>query len=267
MKLNAMMSICLPLVLSFSAMAEFDETMIQSPIKESNEEILFGTSCRTRDHGRWDVCFSVRPDESRLMKSFKFTNYGDNEMVPMSGFGIGRDFEFNFEGLARSDMNLLVWDSPDESESHAHLKLLTFFPRAVMPAIRYESDADKDIVIVTLPTREEVVFNGKTREVISGVLKEGAIRQSSNGAALAPNIQYTGTGVVIEASALADWPVGVAQRITTIKKIGQKSCLVPAKELWFTDNSKGGNVFFNKKLITDLAFDSWLKKRCGFSIY
>jgi hypothetical protein len=187
-------------------MAEFDETIIQSPIKESNEEILYSTSCRTRDHSRWDVCFSVRPDESRLMKSFKFTNYGDNDMVPMSGFGIGRDFEFNFEGLARSDMNLLVWDAPDESESHAHLKLLTFFPRDVMPAVRYESDADKDIVIVTLPTREEVIFNGKTREVISGVLKEGPIRQSSNGAAsLLPGIGAEVTKELTAKAATKTW--------------------------------------------------------------
>ena len=254
-------------LLTFNAFAEFNETQIQYPIKESNEEILYGSSCRTREHQLWDVCFSINPQGAKLMRSFKFSNYGENDIVPNSGFGVGREFEFNFEGLARSDMSLLVWDSPDQSESHAHLKLLTFFPREVMPAIRYYQDANSDVIIVTLPTREEVIFNGKTREVISGALKEGPMKQTATGHALAPDVQYQGRGVVIEASALADWPVGVAQRIATIKKAGFKSCLVPISELWFTDHGKGGNVFFNKKLISDSAFDQWLKKRCAFSIY
>lgn len=249
------------------AFAEFDETKIQSPIKESNEEILFGSSCLSRDHSLWDVCFSINPQNEKLMRSFKFSNYGENVIVPVSGFGVGREFEFNFEGLARSDMSLLIWDSPDEQESHAHLKLLTFFPREVMPAIRYYQDAETDVIIVTLPTREEVLFNGKTREVISGALKEGPMKQTAQGHAINPDVQYQGHGVVIEASALADWPVGVSKRMATIKKIGHKSCLVPINELWFTDHKKGGNVFFNKKLISDLAFDTWLKKSCGFSIY
>ena len=248
-----------------------DETIVQAPLKDSNEERLMGTVCRTRNHLRWDFCSNRDDDGNELMKSFKFTNYGGNNSVPMEGFGVGREFEFMFEDLARSDMGLLVWDSPDEVESHGHLKLLTFFPREVLPAIRYESDSEKDVVIVTLPTREEVVFNGKTKEIVSGALKEVPLSQDRSGAALNPGVSYEGSGVVIETHALADWPVGIAQaeagNSAIIKKKGFKNCTVPVKDLWYTDHSKGGNVFFNKKYVTDVAFDSFLKKRCKFSMY
>lgn len=249
---------------------DHDETIIQAPLKNSNEEPLMSTICRTRTHLRWDVCYNRDDNENEKMKSFKFMNYGGNETVPMGGFGVGREFEFMFEDLARSDLGLLIWDSPDEYEGHAHLKILTFFPRDVLPAIRYESDSNKDIVIVTLPTKEEVIFNGKTKEVISGVLSEGQLRQDADGYAINPDVTYQGSGVVIETHAIADWPIGFepqAKNKAIIKKKGFKDCAVPVSDLWYTDESKGGNVFFNKKYVTDAAFDSFLKKRCQFSMY
>ncbi len=252
---------------------DFDETKIQAPFVDSDNEALQSTVCKTRDHERWDVCFTRYEDQDNAeqMKSFKFSNYGENKIVPKAGFGVGRDFEFMFEGFARSDLGLLVWDMPDEVESHGHLKLMMFFPRTVMPAIRYVSDADKDEVIVTLPTKEEVVFNGKTKEVLRGVLAEGPIKQDSEGNGLNPDLSYNGTGVVVEADRLNDYPVGLAAQgknnYATIKKKGFKDCKIAVKDLWYTDDTKGGNVFFNKKYVTDQAFDKLLKSKCKFSMY
>lgn len=258
-------------VSAFADLPEFDETIIRAPLKELNETTLYGGGCNTRDHLRWDMCYTIDRQDNYTPRSFYFTNNGGNTSVPNKGFNVSRSFEFNFEGLARSDMSLMIWDSPDDFESHGHLKLLTFFPRDVMPAIRYESDSTKDILIVTLPTREEVVFHGKTREIISGALTEGPMKQTSSGAAIAPDVQYNGLGVVVESSALADWPVGfegeASARIVTIKKKGQKTCYVPGKDLWYTDHSRGGNVFFNKDLYSNAAFDTYLKKNCSFSLY
>ncbi len=264
------LSLFISTAISTAAFAEFDETQIQAPIKESNEEILYGSTCRSREH--WDICFSVNPQNERTMKSFKFTNVGGNPTVPQEGgFMVGREFDFGFEGLARSDMNLLIWDAPDENESHGHLKIMYFFPREIMPAIRFDNSQGVNTLIVTLPTREEVVFSADTHEVISGALTEAPIKQTSTGHATAPAVNYKGRGVVVEASALADWPVGFegdrASKTVLIKKVGQKNCIVPGKELFYTDHSKGGNVFFNKKYITDAAFDSYVQSRCGFSIY
>ncbi len=250
---------------------DYDESSITTPLTDSNEESLYNTVCKTRNHLMWDVCYNRDENNIESMKSFKFSNSGENVIVPMSGFGVGREFEFMFEGFARSDLGLLIWDAPDTTESHGHLKLLNFFPRDILPAIRYESNNEKDVVIVTLPTKEEVVFNGKTREILSGALTEGPIKQNSDGSAVSPDVQYVGSGVVIETHALADWPVGFtaqqSAKNATIKKRGQKTCTVPVKDLWYTDHDKGGNVFFNKKYVTDVAFDSFLKSRCKFSMY
>lgn len=251
---------------------DYDETKIQAPFTESNEESLQTSICRGRAHGRWDYCSILFPNDLEQMKNFKFTNWGENKIVPKSGHSIGRDFEFQFEGFARSDLGLLIWDMPDEYESHGHLKLMMFFPRLVMPAIRYVSDADKDWVIVTLPTKEEVIFNGKSKEIIGGVLNELPIRQDSDGSALNPGVTYTGTGVVMEADRLHDYPVGLTAQLgknnlATISKKGHKNCKIPVKDLWYTDDSKGGNVFFNKQYVTDEAFDKLLRQKCKFSIY
>lgn len=255
-------------LLSSNLFAQFDETVIQPPLKESNDVTLFGLSCRTRSHLQWDICFNILKDETRIERSIKIKNYGENKIVPTSGLLTGREFDFMFEDFARSDLSLLIWDSPDESEKNGHLKMMMFFPKNVLWSIRNEYDSTKDHLIITLPTEEEVIFNAKTREIISGALSEGPIRTNANGTAKAPDVQYTGSGVVISSSALADWPVGIAgPKYASINKKGYKTCLVPQADLWFTDHKKGGNVFFNKKLISNENMDSYLQKKCGFSIY
>lgn len=251
---------------------DFDETKIQAPFTDSNEEYLMSTICKTRDHGRWDVCFEKFENGEEQMRAFSFYNWGENKIVPKSGFGIGRSFEFMFEGFARSDMGLLVWDSPDEVESHGHLKLMMFFPRTILPAIRYESDATTDLVIVSLPNKEEIIYNGKSKEIIDGVLKEGPIKQDSEGNALNPDLTYAGKGVMIEADRLNDYPVGLTAQsnknnMATIHKAGHRDCKIPVKDLWYTDNNKNGNVLFNKKYVTDKALDQLLKSKCKFSMF
>lgn len=255
-----------------AVITDYDETKIQAPFADSNEELLQTTVCRTRNHLRWDFCSTRYQNGEEQMKDFRLSNRGENKIVPKAGYGVGRDFEFQFEGFARSDLGLLVWDMPDEYESHGHLKLMMFFPRHVMPAIRYISDSEKDWVIVTLPTKEEVIFNGKTREIVGGVIDELPMRQDSVGAALNPGLTYTGSGVVVEANRQADYPVGFAAQqgknnTATITKKGYRPCMIPVKDLWYTDDTKGGNVFFNKKYVTDAAFDKLLKQKCKFSMY
>jgi hypothetical protein len=255
-----------------SAWADYDETILQAPPKESNEEKLMSTVCRTRDHLMWDVCYNRHDDGTESMRSFKFSNVGENKIVPKSGFGVGRLFEFNFEDLARSDLSLLLWDMPDEVESHGHLKMMMFFPRTYMFAINYVSNDQEDSVNVTLPTGENVQFNGKTYEITGGVLNETPMAQDSEGNGLEPKVNYTGTGVVVWAHRLNDYPVGVSnaarkKQTAYIAKKGYPLCKVSASDLWYTDPQKGGNVFFNKKFITDAAFDTYIKKNCKFSMY
>ncbi len=273
-KILASIIVTLPITMNLAnakVITDFDETKIQVPFVDSNEEYLMNTICKTRTHLWWDYCSTKYENGEEQMKSFKFSNLGENKIVPKSGFGVGRTFEFLFEGFARSDLGLLVWDMPDETESHGHLKLMMFFPRIILPAIRYELIGNQDTVIVTLPNKEEVLFNGQTSEVLSGVLKEDSIKQDSEGNALNPALTYTGVGVVVEADRLNDYPVGITAQsknnYATIKKKGFKDCKILVKKLWYTDDSKGGNIFLNKKYSTDLAFDELLKKKCKFSMY
>ncbi len=252
---------------------DFDETVVQAPLRQSNQESLDNNpfTCITRDHLLWSTCYNVGTKDMYVPRSFNITNEGGNPSVPKSS-SASRKYSFEFQGAALSDMSLLIWDSPSDTTSHGHLKLMTFFPRDVMPAI-HKSETDKDIIIVTLPTREEVLFNSRTKEIIGGALKEGPMKQSGKGAAMAPDVQYTGSGVVVEATARGDFPVGFEgkssdnHKTVTIKKKGEKTCTVPEKDLWYTDKSKGSNSFFNKDLYTNEAFDSYVKKKCKFSIY
>lgn len=258
-------------IVNAKVISDFDETKIQTPFTDSDEEILQSTICRTREHLRWAYCSTLYPNDDEQMRSFEFANWGENKIVQKSGFGIRRNFEFMFEGFARSDLGLLIWDMPDDNERHGHLKLMMFFPRLVIPAIRYISDSEKDLIIVTLPTKEEIIFNGKSKEVVGGVMTEEPIKQDKEGNALIPGLTYTGAGVVVEADRLHDYPVGLAAQskdnVATIRKKGYKDCKIPVKNLWYTDENKGGNVFFNKKYITDKAFDQLLKQKCKFSMY
>ena len=53
----------------------------------------------------------------------------------------------------------------------------------------------------------------------------------------------------------------------TIKKVGYKNCIVPSKDIWFTDTLKNDNVMFKKNIYSNEAFDHYVQKKCGFSIY
>lgn len=252
--------------------ADFDETILQKPLKDSNEMNLTNVICNTRDNLFWDVCFNKLPDESLLMRSFKFTNPGGNKIVKNQGLGIGREFEFMFEDFARSDLGLLVWDSPDQVESHGHLKLMMFFPRTYLFAVDYTQDDQYDYIHVTLPTGEKVTFNGETKEIMNGVLSEEGQKQDGDGNSLEPEINYSGEGVVLYAHKLNDYPVGInsetrKNQMAYIEKKNHPVCKVPVSDLWYTDKKKGNNIFFNKKYVTDEAFDKYLLKKCKFSMF
>lgn len=248
-----------------AAFAEFDETKIQEPRKNSNEEKLSPTICRSKENIPWDVCSSIINDNLEVPKNFKLMNAGINRTVPQSGNLIGREFIFMFQDLARSDLGLLVWDIPDENTNHGHLKIMMFFPREILPSIKLNQS--KQNVTVTLPNREEVIFNAETKEIVGGVLQEEPMAQDQYGNAVSPLVTYTGSGVVIEAHRLNEYPVGVINNTAVIKKRGFPNCHVPVKELWYTDSKKNGNVYFNKNYTTDKSFDAFLKSRCKFSIY
>lgn len=255
---------------------------VSYPFREKLEMDLKPQSCRTNEAGI-DYCAIAMPDGNRELSEFSLTNRGGNAMVKTSGEGhINRKYGFSFEGLARSDMHLMVVDSPDDYTSNSTYNMLMFFPRTKLPSVKTQGDEHH----VTLPTGELVVFDKTTGTIKSGVLKEKPMEQlpvragcdysqkACGRKAVGNVVDYQGEGVVIKVHKSGDLPMGdreVAGKpskntdIAVIQKKGQ-SCKVPVADLWYTDYKKGGQVLFKPEYSTDEAFDQFLKKKCGFSM-
>lgn len=252
------------------------------PFREKLESDLKTQACRTNEAGI-DYCAITMPDGNRELSEFSITNKGGNSVVKTSGEAhINRKFGFSFEGLARSDMHLMVVDSPDDYTSNSTYNMLMFFPRTKLPSIKTVGDEHH----VTLPTGEQVVFDKNTGIIKSGVLKEKPMEQlpvragcdysqkACGRKAVGNVVDYQGEGVVIKIHKSGDLPMGdreVAGKpvknpdIAVIQKKGQ-TCKIPVADLWYTDYKKGGQVLFKPEYSTDEAFDQVLKKKCGFSM-
>ncbi len=251
---------------------DYDETISIPPEKINNELPILPTLCKSKDKSLWDTCYSiVKESEDRNLrelriKSFKLKNPGGNKSFPPTGFLTGRDFEFNFEDLAQSDLSLLVWDIPTERDSSGHLMLMTFIPRKVIPSVKYESI---NKLIVTLPTNETVTYDAFSKEILSGVLTEKPLQTDKNGNALRPRIGYVGSGLVIIASRLANYPVGdefvskkPAKNLADIVYNQKLICRIPVKNLWYTDYQKGGQVLLKPEFSEDKPLISYIEKTC-----
>lgn len=262
--------------LNFST--NYDETVSTIPEKIQNELPLYPTLCQSREKGLWDLCFSIikdsdnRDEREYRAKYFKVRNTGGNPTFPSTGWMVGRDFEFQFEDLAQSDLGLLVWDMPDDYDNHGHLMLMTFLPRKVIPSIQYESE---NKIKVTLPTEEVVVFDAVTKEIRSGVLKEGPLKTNSSGVALRPAITYQGTGLVLVASRVANYPVGdelvssskrQARNNADVIYKGKTLCQIPVKDLWYTDHNKNGQVLLKDPYASDDKLIAFIEKKCKTKI-
>lgn len=263
---------CPPIALATSNVSEdqYVESDIVTPYREMATSALHSPICRTSDNG-YEVCTSK--EDSKKIEKFTLTNSGPNNIVKKNEYFINRTMSFEYEDRARSDIKLIVCDSPDETTSHATYSIMMFFPRSVLPAIKKIGN----VLEVTLPNREIVRYNAITKEIIGGVFTEKPMIQDSKSKAVPANISYSGNGVMIRADKSGDLPYGDIElnngksakstSIATISKKGFKDCKIPSKDIWYTDNSKGGNVFIKPELAKDDGIDKFIKTKCGFSIY
>ncbi len=248
----------------------YNESDIVEPYRERPTNALKSMVCSTTSAG-WDVC---KQSGSEKIEAFKLVNYGPNNIVKNNEYYINREMSFEFDDRARSDMRLLVSDSPDETISHTTYSIMMFFPRSVLPAVKKVGET----LEVTLPTKEVVKYDAKTKEIIGGVFSEGPMQKDSanRNKAKPANIQYTGAGVLIRADKSGDLPYTDIElsngksapsiSIATISKKGFKDCKVPAKDIWSTDQNSG-NAFIKESLAKDSGLDAFIKIRCGFSLY
>jgi hypothetical protein len=238
------------------------------PFKEFAEAPLDPMACSSNDSG-----YTVCKTSDGTPQKFSLENKGGNSIVTKDEYYINRTFEFESNDLARSDMTMMVIDSPDEYTSHSTYSVMVFLPRSVLPSIKKSGDE----LIVTLPTKEKVHFNSKTKEITGGVFTEGPMEQNERKKAKPANVKYQGKGVLIRADKSGDLPIGDTESrdgaklpsssTAVISKAGYPDCKVPAKDIWYTDYTKKGNVFVKRELGTDVQMDEFLRKRCGFSIF
>ena len=246
----------------------FKETDYVEPFRETPRTLTdYYPSCKTVRSQPWETC-----DYKGAIEEFKLSNGGPNKIVTANEYYINRTFQFQFDDRARSDMKMLVVDSPDDTTSHTTYSIMLFFPRSVLPSIKQVGNE----LHVTLPNKEIVKYDVKTKEVIGGVFTEGKMAQGGNKKALPAAVKYTGNGVMIRADKSGDLPYGdiedrngkPAPSITTatVSKKGFKDCKIPSKDIWYTDYNKK-TVLIKPELANDSGLDSFIKKKCGFSLF
>ncbi|MNJ94649.1 hypothetical protein D3C87_123510 [compost metagenome] len=232
----------------FTPRTSQDTPRYQTPSRTMNPFGVRSKRCQTRVGESFETC--IYEGES-LPGSFKFSNYGPNNIVQSTGAGKSRDWEFNFQGNARQDIYFSITDSVSGTVSQLQESYFMVFPRTTVPTIRVEGGRQ----IVTLPNGETVTYDANTKAVIGGVLSE-----SSAVGARPAQVKYHGNGVMLRVDARGKDPrVGGT---ATITKQG-KSCSVPTKQLWPNQSSEGAMHF---KYFSDSDFNDFLKTKCGFGL-
>ena len=253
------------------------ESIIGAPGKElaspriAYDTVLVERAPHASNHAGWQY----RKDRQSQIVGFEFSNRGGNRILPPR-YDIGknllftRDFQFRFDDRARQDIQLFISDWAPSRDKQFRLSeimnsVLHFFPRNYLPSI-LGSDAR---YVVTLPTGEQVEFDAKTREILTGVFSETAVDLNPDRTVRKfPGVSYLGKGVVVRANARGTDPrIGSMATITTgtpapdcDRGAACNQCQVPSKELWH----QNGAVRF--KFSSDQEFDRYLLARCGFGI-
>jgi hypothetical protein len=247
------------------------ESLIAAPAKDqtATRRLEYDTTVRTRAaSGTWQY----RTNRRGEIVGFEFSNHGGNPILPPRRDAVKnqlftRDFQFRFDDRARQDIYLMISDWAPSRDRIFRLseivnRVLVFFPRRILPAI-VDSGARH---IVTLPTGEEVEFDGASHEIRAGAFLEAPVDLSADRQTRRfPGVEYRGSGVVVRADAR-----GADPRIGTVAAVMPASgcaggascsqCEIPAKELW---NQDGAARF---KFSSDSDFERLLIARCGFSL-
>jgi hypothetical protein len=252
------------------------ESVVARPEKESaSPSINYNTVLLTRASGTAiDSQWQYRVNRHGQVVGFEFSNTGGNRILPerydvKKNLLFSRDFQFRFDDRARQDIHLSISDWAPSRDGQFRLSelmnsVMYFFPRHYVPAITRWGER----VIVTLPTGEEVEFDGRTHEIRGGVISEEPVDLNPDKRSRKfPGINYIGQGVVVRANSQgADPRLGTVATIISrsaasgCEGAGCHQCHVPSKELW----EQNGAVRF--KFSTDTEFETYLLSRCGFGL-
>lgn len=143
-----------------------------------------------------------RPKETEKIVGFSITNYGSRHINPQGlkkHDGPQRRYSFQFSDRARENIYLEINDDVRISGRYSHdnmFREIHFFPRLRLPALEKIDQGGK--LKVTLPTGEMVIFDARSKEIVSGVLEEEPVdthpnrHQRHN-----PRVHYRGKYLII----------------------------------------------------------------------
>ncbi|MEZ5582697.1 MAG: hypothetical protein R3F37_07965 [Candidatus Competibacteraceae bacterium] len=194
-------------------------------------------------------------DKTANMIGFSFANIGSPKINPYGSRSAAsvprREFAFKFRQRARQGIHMEVYEFaiPDGRDSHTAMhSSLYFFPRRVLPSFNFE-EGGKHLKVM-LPTGEPVIFDGATKEIVAGALREdGPIDRNRNRRAREfAKLSYRGPGVVVRIDQRGEVPEseylwGKQVPKYAVIENGARTCKVRANKLWYQGNGKGSNYF------------------------
>lgn len=217
------------------------------------------------------------PNSDREVVGFSITNRGSEQINPvgLQKPGPFRNYTFSFADRARENIYLAVNDDVKISRRYSQdnmFREMHFFPRRVIPAIEKLDDGRQ--LKVTLPTGEPVLFDAKSKEIKSGVLREQPIDFTKNRHERKnPELVYQGKHMMIT----------VAQRGEAARRAkvwGQvkyaevhypakyaRACRISPKYLW-DQSAKAGDSEPKLTMIyaTDHELFDMIEDKCGWDL-
>lgn len=187
----------------------------------------------------------------QTVESFLLRNEGPNSMVDIKDGFTSRVFMFNSEDNSLSDSHLEINEVRMSKTGVDANYRLVFFPRTQAPSAKVIGDK----IELTLPNKEKVIFDKKSKEIIGGVLSETKMNTNPNQPLGREGVNYKGDGLVIR--------VDNIKLNTAIISKGTYTCKVNAMDLWYND-PKTKRTLFKEEYATDDGINRYIQKHCGF---
>lgn len=218
-----------------------------------------------------------RPEGIKEVVGFSLVNKGSAHINPIGTKKSGsfRNYTFSFADRAREDIFLSINDDVKISHRYSQdnmFRELHFFPRRVIPAIEPFNKGRQ--LKVTLPTGEPVIFDARSKEINSGVLREEPIDFNRNRHERRnPKIAYKGKSLVVSVAQRGEsarrakvWGQAKYAEVHYPSKYS-RPCRVSPEYIWDQSPKKGDKEPRLTMLYeTDHALFNMIEKRCGWDL-
>lgn len=165
-----------------------------------------------------------------VYRGFGISNTGPNDIVTSepSGYDFpSRDFEFIMDDRSRQETYLWLTDYNGSGRiSDRYETIMMFFPRDNQLFVE-ELD---EVLLVTLPTGEEVAFDKKYKTITGGAMVEGPLNYKGG----FPLVKYKGKGFVLRLDAKGADPRYA--RLLRVQKDNLPDCQIETGKFWTNES-------------------------------